>query len=478
MLWACLHFPALALNLVEQGLPRPQPSVVEITRKNQRLVLHANSLALQAGVIPGMTIPTAQGLVNELHCQVYDQRAESKALQQLANWAYEFTPHIQTHGSHSLLLEVSHSLKLFQGQHALAQRLLQRLPPGFEPFALTFCETPMAALLFAQAHEGCNRALFFSLQDLPDYDVQWLSIPAAQKALLYSMGLKTLSQLTELPRDTLSKRFGIEFSGYLNRLLGQQADPLPNWVLPEQFSAELEFVQEIESSQALLFPIRHLLSRLEHYLTARQLSLNHLLFSLALRNRSRQSWHMHFAAPVHRLSDMLPLVQLKLENLKLQAPVLNLQLSAQQFLPLNTTQGDLFSQHQNNGVSRYQLVDRLKARLGDKQVHGLGMVADHRPEYSWSSATPGQGEVLQHPAEQRPFWLLTHPQKLRSKKGLPLYDHPLQLLKGPERIETGWWDNKPINRDYFIALHGNGQRFWVYRDRDNQHWFLHGIFSA
>ena len=477
MLWACFHFPALALNLVEQGVLTPQPLVVETTRKQRRLVRYANALAHQHGIVPGMTIPTAQGLAQNLNCYAYDAHKEQQALQQLGNWAYEFTPHIRTHGPNNLLLEVSHSLKLFHGQKELAQRLTQQLPPGFKPFSLAFADTDMAALLFAQAHESSNRALFFSLPDLHDYDVQWLDVADAQKNLLYSMGLKTVGQLLSLPKDSLSKRFGMEFSQYLLCLTGEQTAPLPNWSLPQTFQAELDFVLELDNAQSLLFPIRHLLSQLELSLSARQSAVSTFLFSLLLRNRAIQQWPIELAIPMHRLADIMPLIQLKLEKLKLEAPVLSLQLSAHTFGPISVRQQDMFQRHQPDHITRYQLVDRLKARLGEQQIHSLSMVADHRPEYSWCSATPGQGEALQHPSEQRPFWLLYQPQKLRSKKGLPVYHEPLHLLKGPERIETGWWDNQPINRDYYIAQQGHGQHLWIYRDRDNSIWFLHGIFS-
>ncbi|WP_290582526.1 Y-family DNA polymerase [Ketobacter sp.] len=478
MLWACLHFPALALNLVEQGAPAARPLVVEITRKQRRLVLFANQPAMQQGIVPGMTIPTAQGLVQDLHCHHYNPQAEQQALQQLGHWAYEFTPHIRTHGQNNLLLEVSHSLKLFQGQQALAQQLIQQLPPEYAPFSLCFTSTDMGALLFAQAHESSNRALFFSLQDIEDYDVQWLDVPSAQKQLLYSMGLKTVGQLLALPRDALARRFGEQFSLYLAQLMGERNIALPNWNLPRQFHGQLDFVQELDSADSLLFPIRHLLSRLEHYLYARQCAVSGFLFSLLLRSRQVQPWPIALATPMHRVSDILPLVQLKLEQLKLQAPVLSLQLDASHFEPLQARQKDLFRPHQPDHITRYQLVDRLKARLGADQVHSLGMVSDHRPEYGWHCATPGQGQSLQHPSEQRPFWLLHQPQKLRSKKGLPVYHAPLQLLKGPERIETGWWDHQPVNRDYYIAQQGNGQHLWVYRDRHSQDWFLHGVFTA
>ena len=52
-----------------------------------------------------------------------------------------------------------------------------------------------------------------------------------------------------------------------------------------------------------------------------------------------------------------------------------------------------------------------------------------------------------------------------------------EILAGPERIESGWWDGFDIARDYFIALNPAGARLWGFRDRRSGEWFLHGLFS-
>jgi protein ImuB len=52
------------------------------------------------------------------------------------------------------------------------------------------------------------------------------------------------------------------------------------------------------------------------------------------------------------------------------------------------------------------------------------------------------------------------------------------LLEGPERLETGWWDEQGISRDYYTAVNGAGIRLWVFRNRQRvPNWYLHGIFG-
>lgn len=48
---------------------------------------------------------------------------------------------------------------------------------------------------------------------------------------------------------------------------------------------------------------------------------------------------------------------------------------------------------------------------------------------------------------------------------------------GPERIETGWWRSQSACRDYYRVETEHGQRWWIFHDRRQQKWFLHGVFG-
>ena len=53
-----------------------------------------------------------------------------------------------------------------------------------------------------------------------------------------------------------------------------------------------------------------------------------------------------------------------------------------------------------------------------------------------------------------------------------------ELLRGPERIESGWWDGADVARDYYRARAADGAELWVFRTRTKPAaWFLHGLFA-
>jgi protein ImuB len=81
------------------------------------------------------------------------------------------------------------------------------------------------------------------------------------------------------------------------------------------------------------------------------------------------------------------------------------------------------------------------------------------------------------------LWLLPQPLALQERHARPLFDgQALQVLAGPERIESGWWDGGLAERDYFIAQTPEGALLWLYHARfpssdGTRAWFLQGRFA-
>jgi protein ImuB len=119
-------------------------------------------------------------------------------------------------------------------------------------------------------------------------------------------------------------------------------------------------------------------------------------------------------------------------------------------------------------------------------LRGLGCVADHRPGRAWRfisltqapiSRMDSSGEMtaLEKPRigprrQARPFWLL--------KRLIRLPSTPIRLLAGPERIESGWWDDGDKERDYYVIETHLGQRGWAFVPANSASgWMLHGWFA-
>src|SRR5207248_2788455 len=89
--------------------------------------------------------------------------------------------------------------------------------------------------------------------------------------ILASWGLRTLGQLTALPRDEIVRRFGAEGLALWTRAAGGDTRPLHPVAPSKDFSAAMDFENEIETLEPLLFILRRFLERLTLELRAAQL---------------------------------------------------------------------------------------------------------------------------------------------------------------------------------------------------------------
>jgi protein ImuB len=108
-------------------------------------------------------------------------------------------------------------------------------------------------------------------------------------------------------------------------------------------------------------------------------------------------------------------------------------------------------------------------------LQGIACVADHRPDRAWRFvALCANRPAVPATSIARPFWLLHRP--------LPLRGRPARVLAGPERIESGWWDEGDQRRDYYVIETRDGQRAWAFVEAGripghDAPWTLQGWFA-
>ena len=234
-------------------------------------------------------------------------------------------------------------------------------------------------------------------------------------------------------------------------------------------------------ASALLFAARRLTAALAGWLTARQAGVREAVLRLQHR-RDETRVSLQFAELTADNARFERVLRERLERMTLAAPVETLCLEATQVNALPGCSRSLLDDAQASRETIGTLLERLTARLGDARVYRIVPHADHRPE----CATRRLGLFEKTSAcvptvPPRPLWLLDLPEPLREVDGRPFRRGPLQLLTGPERIESGWWDagekTGDLRRDYFIAGSQDGTWLWIYRECSTGGWFLHGYFS-
>ena len=470
MLWACILLPQLAMDGVLRTRSDPQAPLALLSGTPQRRVLQAiNPAARALGLKPGQTLIAAQALTRSFETADYDLSAIENWQKFLAAWAYGFSSQVSLHYPRSLLMEVQSSLGLFGPWPQLEARLREDLNNLGFGHRITLAPNPAAARVLANVHDGFavtdNETLQNVLCSLP---VDHLGLSRDAATALTRMGLRTFKQLLALPRDGLARRFPAEALRHLDTLLEHRPLGLDFYRPPDRFDARIELNFEVESHQALLFPLRRLTGDLATYLAGRDSGVQRFTLHLEHRNQADSQMPVGLLSAERDPAMLFELTRGRLEHLQLPGPVLAIRLIAHHLPAFVPGHRELFDERPQQSLPWEQLRERLRARLGDDAVQGLAARADHRPECAWQLSQPSQLMTL--PATgPRPGWLLAEPQSM--------HEASLRILAGPERIESGWWDGSDVRRDYYLIETRSGQRGWAFRSLKGGPLLLHGWFG-
>lgn len=383
-------------------------------------------------------------------------------------------------------MHVSASLRLFGGARSLSRRIAASLARLDIDARLASAPTAGGAHLLAVGPAPTRRrALKLSTLTRRLDALPCDCLPAAMPYLgwLEGIGCTRLGELRRLPRAGLQRRTYARLVRALDAAYGH-APELFKWVEPPlEFHGRIELSEHIEYVQALQYVARRLVEQLCGWLTARHLAITRLTFALE-HERGRHARpptevELAMGAPVWMAEPLMRLLQERLQRTELPAPVVAVALAVLDTEPMAPLPDALFPEPGGSPADRQALLDLLTARLGRENILHASPLADHRPEIAdrWSPVDEKPAAADYAPGAERPVWLIEPPLALAVQHHRPVYGSPLRILRGPERIEDGWWSGLTL-RDYFIAQGEDGARYWLFQKRDQDSgWFLHGFFG-
>jgi protein ImuB len=493
MLWACLLFPSLPLDVFARALTPAEAAhpFVVTSGGHYPCVVAANAAARAAGIRRGQLVSAALALAPDVALRERDLAAEEAALAEAATLALAFTPNASIAGPDAVVAEVAGSVHLFGGLPRLHAELLGAVQAHGYAVRTALAPAPTAALLLARGGQSPPvldvDALKAALAPLP---LTRCGIDADTLAMLAASGITTFGDAHRLPRAGIARRAGPQIVAMLDRALGRAPDPREPYRPPPRFERRLPLPSPVDTVESLHFAVHRLVQDFAGWLLARGLGAVRMSLALVheryLRARGIAPTIVTFAlgAPARAPAHLSAVLRERLDRVALPAPVEAVVLTSDETAPLQGRNLGLLPEDAAEAVA-VPLVERLRARLGDDAVAVLAVHPEHRPELATCESVPGmssKGGARIRPGvagtgAPRPLWLAPEAQPLATG----LEAAPWILREGPERIESGWWDGRDVRRDYFVAENPHGETVWIYRDHrygaDDGEWFLHGYFA-
>jgi len=493
MLWTALNLPQLPLDCYAQTAQEQPFAIVE-----KRRIHMANAAARAEGVKDHMALSAALALAPTLQWRERDPREEKAALEDLSLWAMQFTSHVSLAAPHGLLLETGGSARLFGGLDVLLERITAAIAAQGYHAVLASAPTPSGALMLARAGYAEHVTTLPELRRiLPGLPATAMLSAQAYAATFETLGARSVADLLALPRDGLKRRFGDFLLEEIDRAFGHAPDPLRPVVPPASFKCSLPLPAPAESSETLVYASGRGLRQLEGFLRAGKQAVDRIELTLHHERHTKRDTQddtrltLHLMQPSADAKRFTLLLSEHLNRHTLARRVERITLTAPQLLRAEEITPTLLFEEENAARDMRDLLERLHARLGPQAVRQLQVHADHRPARASGSvalleanrASTAQDKKPKEPLPApgfgpRPVWMLDPPRPLNRSGDIPFYEGPLKLVSGAERIESGWWDGEPMDREYFIAQRADGALLWVFREHlYPPGWFLQGYFA-
>jgi protein ImuB len=488
---ACVDLPGFPLQVLLKRHAEwaDQPVAVVAEDKPQGLILWVNERARQSGVLPGLRYAAALSLAAGLRAGEVAEKEIAQAIFELTRRLMRFSPEVEpadaepgvfwlnAAGLKRLYRSPSHWAHLIQ-QEIRTERFTAGIAVGFTRFgAYAAAKVQNGMVIFRDTAEERSAA-----EKTP---LDRLNIEPRFRDALFKLGIKTVGALLTLPPGGLRERFGAEVHRLYQMAAGELWTPLdPS--KPEEPVAQKRILDDPESDATrLLFLIKQMLHPMLVTLAKRARALTALRLSFLIDNGGWLKDQVRPATPTLEETQIIDLVRLRLESLKLSAGVIEIALQAE-FAAATREQLRLFAEQPKRDFdAANRALARLRAEFGADAVTRATLKDGHLPEarFAWE---PLDQVKLAAPNRDAPQILV---RRMAAKPimlpGIPTHTHEdgwlllgpkygtVAKLTGPYIFSGGWW-HREIEREYYYAETRRGDLLWIYYDRIRRRWFLQG----
>ena len=424
------------------------------------VVYATNRAGRLSGISMGSRVVDMRAICPEMQVEYADVAGDAAALQRLMLWVRRWCPWSVTDGADGLLLDTTGSAHLMAGEAAM----LVEMETGLSLLGLTsqLAVAPTWGAAWGLARYGAVRSVCPEggvAQHMAALPVASLRLDTDTLLLLQRLGLKTVGQLADVPRLSLTRRFAkTELARNplmrLDQAMGVLAEPVAS-------------------------------GRRRRYLTVYRTDGEVSSLSVATSHPSRDPDHLR-----RLFNDRLEKI-----NPGFGFDLITLEAGAVQ--PIDVDQTRLDGQTEND-LALPRLIDRLTAKFGAKAVTVPVLKDSHVPARAegWRPALNGVGHDRAAIVRSRPLRMLDPAEEVRVLYAVPegppaqfiwrRQTHRVARYQGPERIAPEWWKDRPGTRlrDYFRVENHEGQRFWLYREGLHEdgrggdpRWFVQGMFE-
>ncbi|MBW1879198.1 MAG: DNA polymerase Y family protein [Deltaproteobacteria bacterium] len=514
-----LHLPAFRLERC--GYDADQVAVLTAEQKSAVRLVALTPAARAAGLRENMTATEARARQPDVLLEAYAAAGEDFDRQALLQVLTQFSDRVFPLFEEDFALGVEGTARLFGGEASLLAQVRGLLEDLGHVSQGAVADDPLAATALAGWGPGdvvvppgqAARAL----APLPIAALR----PSKDLALaLATLGIERVGQWARLDPASVAGRFG-EDGVVLHRvargLFAQGPEP-PGWREVEPITASVVLGGPTTNLEPIFFVLPGLLRQIAGGLLRRDEAAVLLAIHFVLEGGPARTLRVRVGRPTLNPDQMQRVVRARLHDLRLDAPVVELQIEVEGAVPRPTWQLGLVDRTEVREPLE-DLLARLIDALGEEALLTPKRVEEWCPERAWRPLPLDPGRVRPRSLRRssrpprarsgqridpvdaieaferrvprpRPTMLLPRPLpiEVRLCDGRPTSVHlehgweRISRSEGPERLRGTWWSESQVfDRSYWVVqlLQRVG---WIFEDYGRRRaasgcWYWHGWFD-
>jgi len=469
-MFAVVYVPNFALQAVLRHEPELRSHPVALVAEVSTIVVtQLNPPAAACGIKEGLTPSQAMARCEPLIIKPHSLTQEQAATEVVLQAAYAFSPNIESTGLGLCTLELKGlQLQTHDALEAWANRIIAVLAQLGLEAKVGIAPTPALAALAAHSNSiVCEPAEFVAA--LP---IKTLQPSPEILAVLLRWGIRTVGAFVSLGKEQVAERLGAEVLDLFERVSIHSIRPLKLVSPLEKFSETMDFENEIETTEPLLFVLHRFVEQLSIRVGILHRVIAELDLELNLSSGAKYQHRFKVPSPTASVSTLFRMLQTHLETLRTDSPITSLRLVAKPCLP-EKHQFGLFEASLRDPNQFAETLARLTALCGPDCVGTPVLEATHRPDsfrlqvpdFSVSTARTRRSQSI---GLQLRRYRPALPAGLEFRDQKPSCVHSRAIngavveVRGPFHSSGNWWDDGRWAREEWDIQMADGALYRVF----------------
>ena len=382
-----------------------------------------------------------------------------------------------------ILFDVAGLERLIGDADQIAQNILEHLKTNEVPGNVAVAKTIDTAMLLARQKRGLDHTVA-SPAEFPKLPLRDLDIENDSLGIFNDLGIHSIEDLRQIPKDDLINRYGSEFYRVLDIIEQKHASFLTPNIKESSVAWAYELDFAVDDFGQLIFIVNHglddLLGQIAHY----GLSTEQLDIDFKLSDKTHRSYEIKTSFPTLDKTFWLKLVNLRVSLDPPQAAISAVNVTAH-FTKPRPTQTGLYAVSRPAPESLLLTVNKIKNLVGEENV-GTPVMLDERlaePFALDAEKLPQGKETDEAAANHIIAFNYFHP-PIRAE--VLVRESRLVFIKtqyfsghvneysGVWKANSKWWDRSWKTQEWDVEVENQG----IYRlCKVDKEWFLAGEYD-